>query len=103
MKTVTLFELNNLVREVISSTLSEEYWVEPEIPRVHEVRGHCYMELIQKELFSNTPVAKASAKCWKNKWTLLREKFAKVTREGLKPGMKVLLKVYADFHEAYGF
>ena len=103
MKTVTLFELNNLVREVISSTLSEEYWVEAELSEVHEVRGHCYMELIQKELFSNTPVAKASAKCWKNKWSLLREKFAKVTREGLKPGMKVLLKVYADFHEAYGF
>ena len=103
MKTVTLFELNNLVREVISSTLSEEYWVEAELSEVHEVRGHCYMELIQKELFSNTPVAKASAKCWKNKWTLLREKFAKGTREGLKPGMKVLLKVYADFHEAYGF
>ena len=103
MKTITLFELNNLVREVISSTLSEEYWVEAELSEVHEVRGHCYMELIQKELFSNTPVAKASAKCWKNKWTLLREKFEKVTREGLKPGMKVLLKVYADFHEAYGF
>lgn len=103
MKTVTLFELNNLVREVISSTLSEEYWVEAELSEVHEVRGHCYMELIQKELFSNTPVAKASAKCWKNKWSLLREKFTKVTREGLKPGMKVLLKVYADFHEAYGF
>lgn len=103
MKTVTLFELNNLVREVISSTLSEEYWVEAELSEVHEVRGHCYMELIQKELFSNTPVAKASAKCWKSKWTLLREKFEKVTREGLKPGMKVLLKVYADFHEAYGF
>ena len=103
MKTVTLFELNNLVREVISSTLSEEYWVEAELSEVHEVRGHCYMELIQKELFSNTPVAKASAKCWKNKWSLLREKFAKVTREGLKPGMKVLLKVYANFHEAYGF
>ena len=103
MKTVTLFELNNLVREVISSTLSQEYWVEAELSEVHEVRGHCYMELIQKELFSNTPVAKASAKCWKNKWTLLREKFEKVTHEGLKPGMKVLLKVYADFHEAYGF
>lgn len=103
MKTVTLFELNNLVREVISSTLSEEYWVEAELSEVHEVRGHCYMELIQKELFSNTPVAKASAKCWKSKWTLLREKFEKVTHEGLKPGMKVLLKVYADFHEAYGF
>jgi len=103
MNTLSLFELNNLVREAISVTLTDEYWVEAELSEVREVRGHCYMELIQKELFSNTPVAKASAKCWKNKWTLLREKFQKVTREGLKPGMKVLLKVYADFHEAYGF
>ena len=62
MKALTLYELNNLVREVISTTLHDEYWVEAELSELREVRGHCYMELIQKDLFSNTPVAKASAK-----------------------------------------
>ncbi len=65
---LSLFELNNLVREVIATDLSMEYWVEAELSEVREVRGHCYMELVQKDMFSNTPVAKASAKGWKSKW-----------------------------------
>ena len=103
MNTLSLFELNNLVREAISTTLTDEYWVEAELSEVREVRGHCYMELIQKELFGNTPVAKASAKCWKTKWQRLCPKFESVTGQSFKAGLKVLLKVYPDFHEAYGF
>lgn len=103
MKALSLFELNNLVREVISTAFDNEYWVEAELSELREVRGHCYMELIQKELFSNTPVAKASAKCWKNKWQILRPKFEKVSGQHLHAGLKVMLKVYPDFHEAYGF
>ena len=103
MKALSLFELNNLVREVISTAFDNEYWVEAELSELREVRGHCYMELIQKELFSNTPVAKASAKCWKNKWQILRPKFEKVSGQYLHAGLKVMLKVYPDFHEAYGF
>ena len=103
MKALSLFELNNLVREVISTAFDNEYWVEAELSELREVRGHCYMELIQKELFSNTPVAKASAKCWKNKWQILRTKFEKVSGQYLHAGLKVMLKVYPEFHEAYGF
>lgn len=100
---LSLFELNNLVREVIATDLSMEYWVEAELLEVREVRGHCYMELVQKDMFSNTPVAKASAKCWKSKWMYVRPKFEQITGQYLHTGMKVMLKVYADFHEAYGF
>ena len=100
---LSLFELNNLVREVIATDLSMEYWVEAELSEVREVRGHCYMELVQKDMFSNTPVAKASAKCWKSKWIYVRPKFEQITGQYLHTGMKVMLKVYADFHEAYGF
>ena len=100
---LSFFELNNLVREVIATDLSMEYWVEAELSEVREVRGHCYMELVQKDMFSNTPVAKASAKCWKSKWMYVRPKFEQITGQYLHTGMKVMLKVYADFHEAYGF
>lgn len=100
---LSLFELNNLVREVITTDLSMEYWVEAELSEVREVRGHCYMELVQKDMFSNTPVAKASAKCWKSKWMYVCPKFEQITGQYLHTGMKVMLKVYADFHEAYGF
>jgi exodeoxyribonuclease VII large subunit len=61
------------------------------------------MELIQKDERSATPIAKASARCWASKWTLIRPYFERTTGQQLHAGMKVLLKVYAQFHEAYGF
>ena len=102
-KTLTLFELNLLVRDVLETALDSAYWVEAELSEAREVRGHCYMELIQKDLFSATPVARASAKCWKSTWSRLRPKFEQITGQTLHAGMKVLLLVTANFHEAYGF
>ena len=102
-RNLTLLELNSLVREVIETSLDEEYWVEAEVASVREVKGHCYLELIQKDERSNTPVAQASAKCWRSTWMLLRPRFERVTGRQLQAGMKLLLQVYANFHEAYGF
>ena len=83
--------------------MPSEYWVEAELSECRESRGHCYMELIQKDERSATPVAKASAKCWANKWLTLRPYFERTTGQPLRTGMKVLLQVYPQFHEAYGF
>ena len=115
---MTLYELNQLVREAIDAELSDEYWVEAELSEVREVRGHCYMELVEfpsntnsdsrsvtpsRTYASRTPIARASARCWQSSWTLIRPHFERVTGQPLSPGMKVLLKVYPQFHEAYGF
>ncbi len=102
-KALTLYELNSMVRETIELTLNDEYWVQAEVSEVHEVRGHCYMELVEKDEFGNTPVAKASAKCWKSTWMLIKPHFERVTGQSLHAGLKVLLKVYAQFHENFGF
>ncbi len=83
--------------------MPNEYWVEAELSECRENRGHCYMELIQKDELSATPIAKASAKCWASKWLVVRPYFERITGQRLVAGMKVLLKVYAQFHEAYGF
>ena len=98
-----MFELNRLVRESIECEMPDEYWVEAELSECRESRGHCYMELIQKDEQTATPVAKASAKCWANKWLTIRPYFERTTGQQLHAGMKVLLKVYPQFHEAYGF
>ena len=100
---LTLFELNRLVREVLECEMPNEYWVEAELSECRESRGHCYMELIQKEEHNATPIAKASAKCWASKWMLIRPYFERITGQQLHAGMKVLLKVYPQFHEAFGF
>ena len=100
---LTLYELNCLVREVIDCEMPNEYWVEAELSECRESRGHCYMSLIQKDEKGATPIAKADAKCWASKWMMIRPYFERTTGQRLHPGMKVLLKVYAQFHEAFGF
>lgn len=100
---LTLYELNSLVRRSIEAVMTDEYWVEAELSDVRESRGHCYMELIQKDEGSATPVARASAKCWRQAWAVVHPYFVRTTGQTLHSGMKVLLKVYPQFHEAYGF
>ena len=121
---LTLYELNSLVREVIESEMPNEYWVEAELSECRENRGHCFMELVQYDEspagksgesgmsglsgISGTsaravPLARASAKCWASKWMMIRPYFERTTGQQLHAGMKLLLKVYPQFHEAYGF
>lgn len=102
-ETLTLLELNSMVRMTIERTLNREYWVEAELSECRESKGHCYMELIQKDEQSNTPVARAQAKCWRSTWAMAGPYFTRITGQQLHAGMKVRLKVYAQFHEAYGF
>ena len=100
---LTLRQLNLMVKDAIEMQLPDEYWVEAELAECRERGGHCYLELIEKEDTTNTPVAKASAKCWRQTWQMIQPYFERTTGQALRTGMKVLLKVYAQFHEAYGF
>ena len=99
----SLQQLNLLVRDAINSCLSGVYWLETEIAQINENRGHCYLEFIQKEEGLNTPVARAQAKCWRNTWGSIKPYFEHTTGQTLKAGMKVLVLVHPDFHEAFGF
>lgn len=100
---LTLYQLNNLVRETIELTLNTSYWVEAELSECRESNGHCYMDLIEKDEMSNTPIARAQARCWRSTWSMVRPRFERVTGQQLHPGMKVLMRVKPQFHEAYGF
>lgn len=102
-KIYTLYELNGLVREGIRRALPDEYWVKAELSEVREVRGHCYMWLVEKDQTGNTPVASASAKCWRSTWSRVRVFFERETGQTLRAGMEVLVRVSAQFHESYGF
>lgn len=85
-------------------SLPDSYWVEAELSEAREgYGGHCYMELIEKDECSNTPIAKAHASCWRNRWMVIKPQFERVTGQRIHAGMKVLLKVHAQFHENYGF
>ena len=100
---LSLHEANYLVRQAVEITLPDPLWVLAEIASLSERRGHCYMELVEKDDLSNTPIAQARACCWANTWMRLSPRFVRATGQPLHAGMKVLLKVQANFHEQYGF
>lgn len=99
----SLYELNMLVRDAVEMSLDEPYWVEAELQDVRQSNGHCYMELVQKDVDGATPIARAAAVCWRNTWQPLRMHFERITNQPFCSGLKVLLQVVASFHEAYGF
>lgn len=95
-----LSEFLEEIQHEIRTQFAGEYAVVAEIASMSGSR-HLYFELIEKA------DGKILAKCRANLWAFNRYRvvghFEKMTRETLKTGMKVLLKVKAEFHIQYGF
>ena len=86
----SLRQLNMMVREAIEMELPDEYWVEAELSECRENGGHCYMELIEKDEHSNTTIARAAAKCWRQTWLMVKPYFERTTGQPLRtdsPGL----------------
>lgn len=99
---LTLSRLHKLVKHTIEQNMDFAYWVQAEIASL-SVRGHCYMELVENDERSNTPIAKARANCWASQWSYVSANFQAIAGTTLKVGMKVLLQVRPTFHESFGF
>ena len=100
MKTYSLKELCDWIEEVVENDLPERYWVRAEIASM-SVRGHCYMELVEKGE-NGILSAKVRANCWNNVYALLSAYFAQEAGESLHVGLQVLLEVSVEFHAVYG-
>lgn len=101
---ITLFELNQKVKEALTNAFNAQYWVIAEISEIKEnSSGHCYLELIQKEDLKDTPKAKARATIWAYTYRMLKPYFETSTGRNLAAGMKVLVRVEVIFHEVYGY
>ena len=100
MQTYSLKELCEWIQDVMESDLPDRYWVRAEIASM-SVRGHCYMELIEKA-YNGILAAKVRATCWSNMYGLLSAYFTQETGESLHVGLQVLLEVSVEFHSVYG-
>lgn len=100
MQTYSLKELCEWIQDVMESDLPDRYWVRAEIASM-SVRGHCYMELIEKA-DNGMLAAKVRATCWSNMYGLLSAYFTQETGESLHVGLQVLLEVSVEFHSVYG-
>lgn len=102
MEHLSLFELNKQIGEVLAKNLEPSYWVVAEIGEMrHTQKGHCYLELVEKE--GNVIKAKNRATIWSYTWRNLGTWFEGITGQPLKAGMKILFNATLQYHEVYGF
>ncbi|WP_029903344.1 exodeoxyribonuclease VII large subunit [Prevotella sp. 10(H)] len=101
---ISLYELNNLIKGVLTDSLPEMVWIRAEMSDVRvNQNGHCYLEFIEKDRKGKTLVAKARGMIWANTFHLLRAYFENSTKQTFSSGLKVLVQVSVEFHELYGF
>lgn len=99
---ISLFQLTNLIKKTLQENLSGPYWIIAEIAEIMiNVNGHCYIELVEKEE-EGVIISKAKATIWAYTFRILKPYFETTTGQSLSQGMKVLVKVYIEFHELYG-
>ncbi len=100
---ISLFELNQQIRQALIERFPESAWVIAEISEIKiSTAGHCYLELIQKDDKSASIKAKASATIWAATYRMLRPYFEMTTGRPLAEGMKILIRATVEFHEVYG-
>lgn len=104
MEFISLFDLNNRIRQTIKNAFAGPLWVAAEIASVQENRsGHCYLELVDKPEGEENPVAVAKGTVWAFTYRMLKPYFETTTGRCLEKGMRVLIQAEVVFHEVYGF
>ncbi len=102
-KTYSLLELTDEIGESLSHSFPETLWVKGEIHEIRENRsGHCYIELVEKDVDTDNIVAKARANIWSYTYRMLKPYFEVSTGQNLTAGISVLLSVTVEFHSVYG-
>ena len=102
MEQFTLSELNKLILATLDSNLEPSYWVVAEISELSvNQKGHCYLELVQKE--NDQIIAKSRATIWSYTYRNLSAWFKSMAGQDLSPGIKILVNLKVTFHEVYGF
>jgi exodeoxyribonuclease VII large subunit len=98
---LSLSQLNGLIKAAITDTLPDTYWVVAEIADIKlNQRGHCYLELVEKD--NDATIAQIKATIWAYEYRSISSKFQRATNEPLSRGMKILFLAAVTFHEVYG-
>ena len=103
-ESLTLYDLQRMVRGALESRFSDPVWISAEISELKlNSSGHCYLNLVEKGLGGGTPRAEARAMIWRSAYTSISKTFEMATGSQLCSGLKVLVRVVVTFHETYGY
>lgn len=99
---LTLSQLTEHISAVLHSTFIDSVWVQAEISELNVRKGHCYLELVEKDDSGRNFSAKMRATCWASVYSSLQSYFERETGQPLSVGMKVMLAVEVRFHSVFG-
>lgn len=98
---LTLFELNEQVKESLAKAFPSTVWVIAEISELKENRnGHCYLELIEKQ--GTEIIARSRATIWSYTYRMLKPYFETTTGQFFTQGIKILVQVSVEYHASFG-
>lgn len=99
----SLYDLNQSIKRTLNEKFSSPIWVRAEMSDVRiNQNGHCYLEFIEKDSNGKSVTARIRGVIWSNTFRLLKAYFEAETGQTFTSGLKVLVEVGVDFHEAYG-
>lgn len=103
-KQLSLFELQNQVKNSLEDSFSFPVWVIAEISEMTVNRsGHCYLDLVETQPGTDQVIARCRATIWSYSFRMLRPYFETTTGQAFSEGLKVLLQAKVEYHEVYGF
>ena len=102
-KGISLYELQQRVKEAVDGAMKELLWVSGEISEFKQnSNGHCYMELVDYNSDHGVVAARARAVVWSRNAAMLLPYFKTLTGSELAAGMKILVKVQVQYTPLYG-
>lgn len=103
-ESLTLLDLQRMVRTTLESNFDMPIWISAEISELKLNRsGHCYLNLVEKGATDGAPRAEARAVIWRSAYATIAAKFKEATDTSLRSGIRVLVRVMVTYHEVYGF
>lgn len=101
-KIYSLLEIATGLRKAVADAFPEHYWITAEIAKLnfYPKSGHCYPDLVEKQ--QGKVKAQMRANIWSSHFLQINRKFASVTGEPLKDGIRVLFLGRLTYHEQYG-
>lgn len=100
---ISLTELQGLIRDKIYEALPGSFWVIAEIAEMKvQSAGHCYLELTGSDTPGGRVTARARATIWASKYRSLSTFFNASTGIPLRAGITILFRATVEYHELYG-
>lgn len=78
------------------------FWVIAEVAGLKISRGHCYLQLVEKDEAGITVCAEFRGIIWASQYNMLHNRFVQVTGKPLQVQQQVLCMVEVQYHERFG-